>query len=106
MIEVHLFGDLRHYAGNGGRAHSAVVWLPAGDCATVGRVLAELGIDPQEVSHVFLNGRLLPRSAYPISLGYPLTSAVPLSSEGWLGTVVGPGDRVGIFPLKMGLVVV
>lgn len=106
MIEVHLFGDLRHYAGDRRSASAAVLFLAVGGGETVGGVLAQIGIDPQEVSHVFLNGKLLPRSVYPISLGYPVTSKAPLVPESWLSTQVGPDDRLGIFPLKMGLVVV
>ncbi len=106
MIEVHLFGDLRCYAGDRRGESAAVLWLAGGEGDTVGAVLAEIGIDPQEVSHVFLNGRLLPRSVYPLSLGYPAISKAPLARESWLGTKVGPGDRLGIFPSKMGLVVV
>lgn len=106
MIEVRLFGDLRRYAGGSKAASDTIVRLPAGEGETVGRVLARMGIDPVEVSHVFLNGRLLPRSAYPITLGYPLAADRPLTPEGHQGTPVQPGDRLGVFPRNMGVVVV
>lgn len=106
MIEVRLFGALRRYGGNPEPSPEAIVHLSDGEGATVGEVLSRMGIDPAEVSHVFLNGRLLPRSAYPITLGYPLAAQHPLTSDGHLGVPVHSGDRLGIFPRNMGVVVV
>jgi hypothetical protein len=80
--------------------------VPAGEGETVGRVLTQMGVDPEEVSNIFLNGRLLPRSVYPITLGYPLAAEGPLSPEGWLSTPVQAGDRLALFPRNMGVVVV
>ena len=105
MIEVRLFGDLWRYA-DGLTSSGSAVHLPAGQGSTVGQVLAQVGIDPEEVSNVFINGRLLPRSAYPITLGYPLVAQVPLSPEGCWNTPVRSGDRLGIFSRNMGVVVV
>ena len=106
MIEVRLFGNLRRYARDTGPASDTILYLPAGETATVGQVLARIGIEPAEVSHVFLNGRLLPRSVYPITLGYPRVADRPLTPEGHWSTPVQAGDRVGIFPSNMGVVVV
>jgi hypothetical protein len=106
VIEVRLFGNLRRYAADARPASDAILHLPAGEAGTVGQVLARIGIDPAEVSHVFLNGRLLPRSAYPITLGYPLAADRPLTPESHWSTPVRAGDRVGIFPRNMGVVVV
>lgn len=105
MIEVRLFGDLWRYA-DGLTSAGAAVYLPADQAGSVGQVLAQVGIDPEQVSNVFVNGQLLPRSAYPITLGYPLASRVPLSPEGCWNTPVHSGDRLGIFPRNMGAVVV
>jgi hypothetical protein len=68
LIEVRLFGDLWRYAEGLTSAGSAL-YLPAGPSSTVGQVLAQVGIDPDSVSNVFVNGCLLPRSTYPITLG-------------------------------------
>jgi hypothetical protein len=106
VIEVRLFGDLRRYAGEAGAMSGVVLQVRSEGVATVGQVLADVGIPMDEVGNVFLNGQLLPRSLYPISLGYPLAASVPLSREGLLSTPVKPGDRLGIFPEKMALVVV
>jgi hypothetical protein len=72
----------------------------------LGQVLDQVGIDPGEVSNVFVNGRLLPRSVYPITLGYQLAADGPLTPEGYLSVPLKSGDRVGIFPRKMASVVV
>ena len=105
LIEVRLFGDLWRYA-DGLTFSGAAVYLSAKQDNTVGQVLDQVGINPGEVSNVFVNGRLLPRSTYPITLGYPLASPVPLSPEGCWNTPVRSGDRLGIFPRNMGSVVV
>lgn len=106
MIEVRLFGDLIRYAGSKGAAAGTAIYVPAEDGETVGQVLAHMGIGFEEVGNLFLNGRLLPRSTYPILLGYQLASATPLTREECLGTQLRTGDRLGIFPLKMTPVVV
>ena len=105
MIEVRLFGEFRQY--NTSKAPSGTaIYLPAGKEETVGQVIAHFGIDPDAVGNVFLNGRLVPRSVYPIMLGYPLTAQVPLAPEAYLNTPVRCGDRLGLFPRTMSLVVV
>jgi molybdopterin converting factor small subunit len=106
MIEVRLFGNLRRYAAGSTVDHETLVHLPVDDGETVGRVLAQMGIELTEIGNMFLNGRLLPRSRYPILLGYPLTAESPLSPDGYLDTAVKAGDRLGIFPRNMGCVVV
>lgn len=106
MIEVRLFGSLRRVVEDWRPASDTIVHLPVQGGETIGLVLARVGIDPEEVSHVFLNGRLLPRSAYPITLGYPLAAERPLTTEGHLGVPVRSGDRLGVFPSNMGVVVV
>lgn len=106
MIEVRLFGDLRRYAGDSVLPSGVAVHLSADGGRTVAQVLTQLGIEPHEVGNIFINGRLLPRSAYPVTLGYPLAVPVPLSPEGFLSAPVRSGDRLGIFPTNMGAVVV
>jgi hypothetical protein len=105
LIEVRLFGDLRHRAGQGA-ASGTVVYLSAEAGGTVGQVFARVGIDLAEVGNVFLNGRLLPRAVYPMTLGYPLAAEQPLAGDDYLAVPVRSGDRVGIFPRNMSSVVV
>jgi hypothetical protein len=106
LVEIHLFGNLRRYADEPQPQPGTVVHLPLEGDGTVGQVLSRFGIEAEEVGNVFLNGHLLPRSVYPIALGYPLTADRPLTLEGFLATPVRSGDRVGIFPREMAVVVV
>ena len=105
MIEVRLFGDFRQYDASNQPSGTAI-YLPADTGETVGQILAHLGIAPESVGNVFLNGRLMPRSVYPITLGYQLTSKVPLAPDALLSTGVRSGDRLGLFPRTMSAVVV
>jgi len=106
VVEVRLFGNLRRYVNGSKPTADTVLHLPADKANTVGQVFARVGIDPAEVGNVFINGRLLPRSSYPITLGYLLAAEGPLTPEKCLGVPVRAGDRVGIFPRNMGAVVV
>jgi hypothetical protein len=106
MIEVRLFGELRRYAIDRDAPSGVSVQLPVEGIETVCGVLARLGVDPSEVGHIFLNGRLLPRSHQPVWWGYQLAAPAPLSREDSLCAPVAAGDRLGVFERKMGLVVV
>jgi molybdopterin converting factor small subunit len=106
MIEVRLFGNLRQHAAGSTTGPETVLHLPVDKAGTVGQVLALMGIDLDEVGNLFVNGRLLPRSRYPILLGYPLTAESPLSPDRYLDTPLKAGDRLGIFPRNMAVVVV
>jgi hypothetical protein len=105
LIEVRLFGELRHHDARSQPSGTAID-LPADTEKTLGEILADFGIEPEAVGNVFINGRLVPRSVYPITLGYPLTSQVPLGADAFLNTVVRSGDRLGLFPRTMSAVVV
>ncbi len=80
--------------------------LSVSEGATVGQVLSQMGVPPEEVGNIFVNGRLIPRGLYPILLGYQRTAEGPLSPEEYWATPVRAGDRIGVFPRKMSLVVV
>ena len=105
MIEVRLFGDLSRRVASES-APGTPVYLQANGDDNVGTVLTQLQVAPESVGNIFLNGRLFPRSAYPISLGYPLVAGQPLSPQQYLLVPVKSGDRVGIFPTIMCSVVV
>jgi len=106
LIEVHLFGHLREHAINPLPGSGTVMYVMHNEGQTVGQMLSWLDIDPGKVGNLFLNGRLLPRSTYPILLGYPLAAERALALDEYLGVVVHEGDRVGIFPRNMSMVVV
>jgi hypothetical protein len=104
-IKVRLFGELRDHAPVGTRTGEPVeVHLTADQ--TLGELLVWLGIEYRKVGNVFINGCLLPRAMYPITLGFRRVAERPLAAEEYLALPVKPGDRVGIFPRNMSSVVV
>lgn len=85
MIEVRLYGVLRRYAENKEVTGDSIVYVPVEEGDTVQDVLRRIGINPQEVSNIFINGT------------YSRTA---------LGSEVKDGDRLGVFPKNMGLLYV
>jgi hypothetical protein len=79
LIEVHLYGRLRRLAAQSDVHRPSTVRVDQGE-ATVGQVLAALGLDQAAVGQVFINGRYY---------------AAPFEQ------VVRSGDRLGVFPPDM-----
>ena len=107
MIEVHLYGDLRSRVQRRTISDQSVIQLPARDAETVGGALHGLGIDPAQVGQVFLNRKLLnSRCSMAPWLGYQSAlERVPIGRS-YLETAVRSGDRLGVFPTKMAMLVV
>lgn len=80
MIEVHLYGKLRRFAMNSAVSGDSILELDPTNVGCLADVLSAIGIQPQETSNIFVNGRL--------------------SS---LTRRVENGDRVGVFPDDMAL---
>ncbi len=72
-IYVKLFATLRTYLGNAPSGTPVTVHIPAG--STLGELVEQLKLPPEEVKICFVNGRI-------VELDYLLTE----------------GDEVGIFP--------
>lgn len=107
MIEVHLYGDLRRYAQEKIASSPSVVQLPVGSSETVGSVLRRVGIDPTEVGQVFLNHQLLnTRCSMAFWLGYQSAEDRIAASGSYLDVLVRSGDRLGVFPRRMAMLVV
>ncbi len=107
MIEVHLYGDLRRYAEETSTGNKAVVQLVTDSHETIGSVLRQIGIDPAEVGHIFLNHQLLDTCCSMAPwLGYQSAEERIPAGESYLDAPVRPGDRLGIFPRKMAMLVV
>ena len=71
------------------------------------QLLDRLGIPPEELGHVFLNGRLL-LTCSPMALWLGYTDAadrVPAGQTAW-ETPLRPDDRVALFGQDMALLVV
>ena len=107
MIEVHLYGDLRRYAEETSTGNKAVVQLSTNNQETVGDVLSQIGIDPAEVGHVFLNHQLLDTCCVIAPwLGYQSAEERIPAEGSYLDAPVRSGDRLGIFPRRMAMLVV
>lgn len=102
MVDVHLYGRLRRYAGDPRPDRESVVQLESQPGETVRMALERLGISPDEVCHVFLNGALLStRNSMAPWLSYQRAG----KGTG-LDTLVRAGDRLGLFADDMALLVV
>ncbi|HID87035.1 MAG TPA: hypothetical protein EYP55_06595 [Anaerolineae bacterium] len=103
MIELWLYGDLRRHAVEG----SVPLKLPLAEGATIGEVLRRLDLAPEEISHIFLNGKLLfSRSSMATWLGYVEEKERMAQGFNPIEVTLRPGDRLGIFPRNMGMLVV
>ncbi len=101
MLDIHLYGKLRRYAKDTRASAQSVLRLDPRSDETVRSVLRRIGIDPEAVCHVFLNGTIaFTRNSMAPWLRYQETYG-----EG-LDTPVGAGDRVGLFARDMALLVV
>ncbi|MDR5694942.1 MAG: MoaD/ThiS family protein [Armatimonadota bacterium] len=80
MVEVHLYGRFKKLLGNLSAMEEAITFLPVEEGDTIADVLRRLGIEREDVSHLFLN-----------------------AEYSGLRRKIKPGDRLGIFPKEMGL---
>ena len=81
MIEVHLYGKLRHFTDNQDPSRDSIVYIPVEEGDTIEDVVRHIGIPHEALgSNIFLNGEY---------------SA--------LGRKVKDGDRLGVFPNDMQL---
>jgi hypothetical protein len=102
MVNVHLYGKLRRYAADPRPDRESVARLEPRPGETVGTTLERLGIPPDEVCHVFLDGALLStRNSMAPWLNYQRAGG----GRG-LDTPVRAGDRLGLFARDMALLVV
>ncbi len=84
MVEVHLFGKLRRFSDNQDPTRHSITYIQAGEADTINDVLERIGIPRDEVgSTIFLNGRY---SSFERK--------------------VKNGDRLGVFPDNMAMVIV
>ncbi|HLB11810.1 MAG TPA: MoaD/ThiS family protein [Dehalococcoidia bacterium] len=79
-LEVRLYGKLRRFAAKKEVSSDSLIMVELPDVETVQGVLERIGVAREEVSNVFLNGRLA-----------------------GLEQQVKDGDRLGLFPPDMSL---
>lgn len=105
MIEVHLYGDLRRLAPDPRPTAQSVIHLT--DPSTVADVLCHLDLTEDQVGSVFLNGQLLAtQNTMAPWLGHVTArDRMPDANQPYQ-TPLRPGDRLGLFPVNMGMLVV
>lgn len=106
---MHLCGKLRERAAAARASEESVITLEPRQDATVRSALERIGIPPDEVCHVFLNGALLTtQGSMAPWLQYEQAAdsvGTPDTSEA-LDTPVQDGDRLGLLARDMALLVV
>ena len=102
MVEIHLYGKLRGYAGKVRPGQACVLKLDPGPGQTLASLLQEAGIPANEVNHIFVNAKLLASRSMAAPLyGFPQSQA---TVDDWeLDTPMHSGDRVGLFGRDMAM---
>ena len=105
MIEVQLYGSLRRYGDSTRSDQESTRFVEITEAEiTLAQLLEQLGIPALEVSQVFLNGALLETCCSMAPwLGY---QTICRGCDDFLDTPLRDGDRLGLFPLKMAMLVV
>jgi hypothetical protein len=101
MVEVHLYGKLRRHAPASRASGKSIVSMEARSGGTVRTALEKIGIAPDEVFHIFLNGSIL-RTQNSMA---PWLKYQEARGTG-LDTPIQNGDRLGLFARDMALLVV
>lgn len=107
MIEIHVYGDLRRYAPDSRAAGDSVIVAQTTGPQPLSRLLRRVGIPQPEIAQVFLNGQLLTTSCSMAPyLGYVTArDRLPQDKSPW-ETEIRDGDRLGLFPPRMCMLVV
>jgi hypothetical protein len=96
MVEIHLYGNLRHYAGDYRPGQGVVLRRETRQGDTLESMLEETGIPAGEIGHIFINAKLLAtRTSMAPFYGYVQQRDTVFEWD--LDLPVGDGDRVGLF---------
>jgi len=102
MVEIHVYGKLRHYVEDGRSAGASTIMLQPGARETLTSLLARAGIPVEEINHIFFNGNLLVSRHKAASFMGFMQAGSDLSD--WnLNVPVDNGDRIGLFGRDMAL---
>ncbi|GAF90851.1 unnamed protein product [marine sediment metagenome] len=105
MVEIHLYGKLRLYAGNLDTAKEHVISISPQTDETIESLLARMEISAQDIYSIFLNGKLLAtRSGMARWMGYQQIRNNPFDWD--LNIAVSSGDRIGLFGRDMAALVI
>jgi hypothetical protein len=102
MVEIHLYGKLRQLLEEYQPRQDTVVVVEPSPHDTVGSLIERMGIPVSEVSHIFVNAKLLAtRNRSGVFYGYPQAGS-DLADWG-LSLAVNDGDRIGLFGRDMAI---
>lgn len=105
MVEIHLYGKLRRYAGNLDTAKEHVISISPQTDETIESLLARMEISAKDIYSIFLNGKLLAaRSGMARWMGYQQIRSNPFDWD--LNIAVSSGDRIGLFGRDMAALVI
>ena len=102
MVEIHLYGKLRHYGGDPRSISDGAILLEPRPFETITSLLARVGVPVEEINHIFFNAKLLAtRNKMASFLGYQQAGS---SLSDWdLSVPVDKGDRIGLFGTDMAI---
>jgi hypothetical protein len=96
MIEIHLYGNLRRYAGHYRPMEDVVLRREVQHGDTLQSTLEDMGIPTEEINHIFVNAKLLStRASMAPYYGYQQQRDTVFDWD--LGLPLEDGDRVGLF---------
>lgn len=102
MVELHLYGKLRHYTGNCGPGQDCVISLESSADDTMESLLMNAGIPVDEVNHIFFNSKLhATRTRMASFYGYQQSRSELADWD--LSVPVADGDRIGLFGTDMSI---
>lgn len=105
MVQIHLYGVLRNVLADQSD-NQPPLDLPATNEHSLDDILRQIQVSLDEIGHIFINGKLAyTRSSMAPYLGYQ--RSIRISGTGsLLDLPIRPGDRLGIFPANMAMLVV
>lgn len=84
MVEVHLYGKLRHFSDNQEPTRDSIIYVPVKEGDTIKDIVRRIGIPFEELgNNIFHNGRYFD-----------------------VERQVRVGDRLGLFPNNMAMIIV
>lgn len=102
MVEIHLYGKLRHHVNSSRPGNGGVIMLEPRPEETIASLLTHAEIPVDEINHIFFNSNLMASRAKMASyMGFRQSNS---DLSDWnLDVPVDNGDRIGIFGRDMAL---
>lgn len=105
MVDIRMFGKLRRFLKEPEAGDDNLMRIAPEPEETLEKLLARIGIPPDEIYTIFLNSKLLAsRSLMAYRMGYQQVHENPLDWN--LEVALKAGDRIGLFGRDMAALVV